>query len=34
MLDPSAGWQQDDVDGFAREWQKADFTTVIVSALP
>jgi hypothetical protein len=33
-LDPSQGWQQDDVDGFAREWQKADFTTVIVSAKP
>lgn len=34
MLDPSEGWQQDDVDGFAREWQKANFTTVIVSAKP
>jgi ABC-type bacteriocin/lantibiotic exporter with double-glycine peptidase domain len=34
VLDPSEGWQQDNVEGFAREWQKADFTTVIVSAKP
>ena len=34
MLDPAQGWLQDDVDGFAREWQKAEFTTLIVSAKP
>ena len=34
LLDPSQGWQQDDVDGFAHEWQKSEFTTVVVSAKP
>jgi len=31
-LDPANGWQQDDVDGFAREWKPAGYVTLIVSA--
>jgi ABC-type bacteriocin/lantibiotic exporter with double-glycine peptidase domain len=31
-LDPSEGWQQNTMEGFAREWQLAKFVTVVVSA--
>ena len=31
-LDPSEGWQQNAIDGFASEWKGARFTTVVVSA--
>jgi len=31
-LDPSEGWQQDTLRGFAREWATAGFVTVVVSA--
>jgi ABC-type bacteriocin/lantibiotic exporter with double-glycine peptidase domain len=33
-LDPSAGWRENTVEGFFREWKLAGFVTLIVSARP
>jgi predicted double-glycine peptidase len=33
-LDPSEGWRQNTLEGFAREWHLAGYVTLIVSAKP
>jgi ABC-type bacteriocin/lantibiotic exporter with double-glycine peptidase domain len=33
-LDPSAGWRENTIEGFVREWKLAGFVTLIVSARP
>ena len=33
-LDPSEGWRENTLEGFAREWHTAGYVTLIVSAKP